>query len=172
VNVILGDARVQLDAGRKQPGQLTPVTLSSGSREIANGKDNVNRYGMIVLDAFGSDSVPIHLLTEEAIQLYLDRLDENGLLAIHISSKFMNFAPVGAAFSDAFGLHSAIRTDSHVTVEQQQAGRSPSRYMIFSRDKNLIQRFIDLDKGWQTLKSERPIRWTDEHANILDVMVW
>lgn len=169
VDVILGDARVQLDARRKQRHQFTNVTYRLG--EDANSSAN-DRYGMMILDAFGSDSVPIHLLTEEAIQLYLDSLDENGLLAVHISSKFMDFAPVGAAISKTFGLHSAIRTDRHLSESDQKAGRSPSRYMIFSRDTEAIQRFIELDNGWQPLQSSRPVRWTDEHANILDVMVW
>ena len=169
VEVILGDARVQLDARRKRMSRLTNVAWRPNSNET----QTKNRlYGMMILDAFGSDSVPIHLLTEEAVELYLDSLDENGLLAIHISSKFMNFIPVGAALSQHFGLHSAVRTDAQLTQSDRQAGRSASRYMIFSRDKETIDRFLDLKNGWQPLKSDRPVHWTDEHANILDVMIW
>ena len=169
VEVILGDARVQLDARRKRMSRLTNVAWRPNSNET----QTKNRlYGMMILDAFGSDSVPIHLLTEEAVELYLDSLDENGLLAIHISSKFMNFIPVGAALSQHFGLHSAVRTDAQLTQADRQAGRSASRYMIFSRDKETIDRFLDLENGWQPLKSDRPVHWTDEHANILDVMIW
>ena len=169
VEVILGDARVQLDARRKRMSRLTNVAWRPNSNET----QTKNRlYGMMILDAFGSDSVPIHLLTEEAVELYLDSLDENGLLAIHISSKFMNFIPVGAALSQHFGLHSAVRTDAQLTQADRQSGRSASRYMIFSRDKETIDRFLDLENGWQPLKSDRPVHWTDEHANILDVMIW
>ena len=169
VEVILGDARVQLDARRKRMSRLTNVAWRPNSNET----QTKNRlYGMMILDAFGSDSVPIHLLTEEAVELYLDSLDENGLLAIHISSKFMNFIPVGAALSQHFGLHSAVRTDAQLTQSDRQSGRSASRYMIFSRDKETIDRFLDLENGWQPLKSDRPVHWTDEHANILDVMIW
>ena len=169
VEVILGDARVQLDARRKRMSRLTNVAWRPNSNET----QTKNRlYGMMILDAFGSDSVPIHLLTEEAVELYLDSLDENGLLAIHISSKFMNFIPVGAALSQHFGLHSAVRTDAQLTQADRQSGRSASRYMIFSRDKETIDRFLDLKNGWQPLKSDRPVHWTDEHANILDVMIW
>ena len=183
VDVILGDARVQLDARRKKQSQLTNVSYSvnngndlSDDNDLSDqDRDNSptrDHYGLMILDAFGSDSVPIHLLTEEAVQLYLDSLDENGLLAIHISSKFMNFIPVGAAISQRFGLYSAVRTDAQLTQSQRQSGHSASRYMIFSRDEETIERFLNLDNGWQALKSEHPVRWTDEHANILDVMIW
>ena len=94
------------------------------------------------------------------------------MLAIHISSKFMDFVPVGAAIGQRFGLHSAVRTDAQLTQSQQKAGRSPSRYMIFSRDQETIKRFIELNNGWQPLEAKHPVRWTDEHANILDVMIW
>ncbi len=171
VEVILGDARVQLDARRHQRSQRTQVTWRPDANTTSTSNKN-DRYGMMILDAFGSDSVPIHLLTEEAIQLYLDSLNENGLLAIHISSKFMDFAPVGAATSQTFGLHSAIRTDRYVSKSDRSEGCTPSRYMIFSRDQEVIERFIDLDNGWHPLQSSRPVRWTDEHANILDVMIW
>ena len=175
IEVILGDARVQLDARRKQKSRLTNVSYSSDDAPNDRGSNHFrtpDRYGLMILDAFGSDSVPIHLLTEEAVELYLDSLDENGLLAIHISSKFMDFVPVGAAIGQRFGLHAAVRTDAQLTQSQQKAGRSPSRYMIFSRDQETIKRFIELNNGWQPLEAKHPGRWTDEHANILDVMIW
>ena len=72
-HVVLGDARLSL-------GDARPKT-----------------YGLIVLDAFSSDAIPIHLLTSEAVALYLARLAPAGVLAFHISNRYLSLAPYSGA---------------------------------------------------------------------------
>src|SRR5262249_13384494 len=79
LNIVLGDARLQLQR-------------------------TADQYGIIVLDAFSSDTIPIHLLTREAVGIYLDHLRENGILAFHISSRYFRLAPVLAAVAENRGL--------------------------------------------------------------------
>lgn len=169
VRIILGDARVKLAANRRAFSNLTEVDFDPGNTEM----DSVSeKYGLIVLDAFGSDAVPIHLLTVEAIQLYLDCLDHDGLLAIHISSKFLDLVPVGAASKEHLGLHGALRRDKPMEKEANETGRTRSTYMIMSRNEGLIESYVENGTGWEPLVSPQNVLWTDEHANILDVMQW
>ena len=175
VEIILGDARVQLKANLlKSQSGLNKVAFdsTSGSGANAEKRSDDSKYGLIVLDAFGSDSVPIHLLTVEAIELYMNCLKEDGLLAVHISSKFLDLTPVGVANAEQLGLHGAIRHDNPVPAVVSETGRFNSRYMIFARNEELVEKYLENGSGWESLKSKREVLWTDEHANILDVIVW
>ena len=61
-------------------------------------------YGLIVLDAFSSDAIPMHLLTREALRLYRDKLADGGLIAFHISNRYLDLAPVLGALARDAGL--------------------------------------------------------------------
>ena len=84
-----------------------------GSRSRALDK----RYDLIVIDAFSSDAIPVHLLTREAVAGYLARLEDNGVLVMHISNRHMELASVVAAVGAAEGLVTYLR-----------AGRSARRH--------------------------------------------
>ena len=176
VDVILGDARIQLDSIRRDiseskiesnPPFITASFDSSAREESSNGK-----YELIIMDAFGSDAIPLHLFTSEAIELYLDLLEEDGLLVFHVSSKFIDFQPVGAGIADRFNLSSAIRFDRPTAEEMKGTGRNPSNYIVMSRNKSLIESFFTSGTGWKKIDDSFKLSWTDEHANILDAMKW
>jgi spermidine synthase len=87
VRVVAGDARVSLAA-------------------VADGS-----FDLLVLDAFSSDSIPAHLLTREALALYLRKLAPRGVMAFHISNRTLDLEPVVAAAADALGLLPLVRAD-------------------------------------------------------------
>ena len=171
VNLILGDARIELNNVRSR---LAKTQYDSNFRNVAftsaKPKNAVDMlYGMIVLDAFGSDAVPLHLLTREAVALYFDLLNEDGLLAVHVSSKFIDFEPVGSGLADALGLSAIIKRDAnHPIIE----GKMASKYMIFARNRSQLAPFVAQNTGWRPLSDERSLLWTDEHGNVLDAVMW
>ena len=181
VNLILGDARIQLDSIRnsivnsslsKSKSAIKPVSFSSSKNEKEDasvGGDSY--YDLMIMDAFGSDAVPMHLMTLEAVKLYLELLDEDGLLVFHVSSKFIDFAPLGAGISEHFGLSSAIKVDLP-SDEQLKQGRNPCIYIVMSRNGDLIGKFRESNRGWREIDKSKKLIWTDEHANVLDVMKW
>ena len=69
-------------------------------------------YGLIVLDAFSSDAIPMHLLTREALRLYRDKLADGGLIAFHISNRYLDLAPVLGALARDAGLVDRVRRDA------------------------------------------------------------
>jgi len=137
--VVLGDARLRLrDAASEQ-------------------------YGLIVIDAFSADSVPAHLLTTAAFDLYLSKLSEDGVLAFHISNHFLNFEPLLSGLSRKAGLAAYIRKDS----ERNVIGRYPSVWVALSRnDKGLG--IIATDTRWRRLEGD--VVWTDDFSNILSLL--
>lgn len=172
VNVVLGDARIQLEQIRNQVSGQARESKMVQVVFPPRPKVGVKPYGLLILDAFGSDAVPLHLLTAEAMQLYFDLLPEDGLLAMHVSSKYLDFMPVGAALAEATGTHAAIRKDKVSGRESKETGRFSCNWMIFSKDQGLIDQFVKEGTDWNLLESDRRLLWTDDHANIVDAINW
>jgi hypothetical protein len=155
IDFVLGDARLKLD-------------------------ENTNpKYDLLLIDAFSSDSIPIHLLTEESVRLYEKRLAENGLLALHISNRYIQLEPVVAAIAKKVGLACRIFSDSN----EGMPGKTASSWVVLTRSEaELEPAFTDptptepLLGGtpratWVPLDSHPDVpSWTDDHADVLRVI--
>jgi hypothetical protein len=130
--------------------------------------DPGSRYGIFVLDAFGADAVPIHLLTREAVQLYLSKLAEHGILAFHISNRYLDLQKVlGNVATDAHLVALAEYDTSDI-----QAGKLPSRWVVMARTKDDLGA-LSADSRWIPLKSDPHARvWTDDYSSILTIFNW
>ncbi|UYV13270.1 MAG: fused MFS/spermidine synthase [Phycisphaera sp.] len=127
-------------------------------------------YDLIVLDAFSSDAIPVHLLTLEAFEVYLDRLADGGVLAVHISNVYLNLEPVVARAAERLGLHSTMRFDLRVPEENTGTGRYTSTWVMLSRLPDdltpLRQRTL-----WRPPMAPEGFRaWTDDRSNLLSVI--
>src|SRR5690606_18454711 len=71
-----------------------PITVETGDARLELAKDRGRAYALLVLDAFSSDAIPMHLITREAVALYRERLTDDGLIAIHISNRHLALGPV------------------------------------------------------------------------------
>jgi hypothetical protein len=142
-DIVLGDARLTL-------------TASSG------------RYGLIVLDAFSSDAVPVHLLTEEALAGYLARLDPDGVIAFHVSNRHMELASVVAAVGATQGLVAYFKEDDGAN-DFLQDYRANAQVVVMAR------RVADLGDlpsrpGWQPIES-KVTPWTDDYSDVLHAIL-
>ena len=137
--VILGDARLRL-------------------REAPAG-----RYGLLIMDAFSSDSVPAHLLTTEAMTLYLDKLSTDGMLAFHISNRYLNLEPLLSGLSRRAGLVAFIRKD----LEHNVVGRYPSIWVLMARNESALGSIVSDDR-WRPVQGD--MVWTDDFSNILSLL--
>ena len=93
-------------------------------------------HDVIVLDAFSSDSIPIHLLTREAVELYLSRLTMDGILAIHISNNHLNLRPVVAGVMRDLGLAGRVRLQN--STQNIDAGRFASHWAVLARSETAL----------------------------------
>jgi hypothetical protein len=137
--MILGDARLQL-------------------REAPAGK-----YGLLIMDAFSSDSVPAHLLTTEAMDLYLGKLAGDGMIAFHISNRYLNLEPLLSGLSKRDRLSAFIRRDE----ERSLVGKYPSVWVVMARNDAALGS-IASDSRWTRVQGD--IVWTDDFSNILSVL--
>ncbi|MCP4403102.1 MAG: hypothetical protein GY801_38070 [bacterium] len=146
VDVVLGDARIS----------LTDAPDAS--------------YDFIIQDAFSSDTIPVHLLTQEAFQVYGRKLRENGLLIFNITNRHLDLEAVLAQLFRESGFIGLIRGDAQVTKKEEAARKYPSRWVIASRNSADLD-FLQQDIRWNTLQMRSDTRlWTDDYSNILSCL--
>jgi SAM-dependent methyltransferase len=127
------------------------------------------RYDLIVLDAFSSDAIPLHLLTREALRVYLDRLGPGGVLAFHISNRHLSLAPVLARLAESE--HLATRDWLDDEGKRSFAdGKTPAEWMLMARSEGDLGP-IAADARWSAIKppTSTPL-WTDDFTNIWSVL--
>jgi len=146
--VILGDARVSMQQEFNDSGS--------------------NEFDVLVLDAFSGDSIPVHLLTEEAFDLYAKHLRDDGILAVHITNQFLDLSSIVRVASRRLGRDAIwVEDDAKRSYEN-----SNDWVLIFNN-----RRFMDSPtlRSIQTAWNEdqpRPIRWTDNFSNLFQVIDW
>lgn len=148
IDVVLGDARISL--------QQAPNS----------------RYDMIILDAFSSDAIPIHLITREALLLYLAKLKEDGILAFHISNRYLDLKPVLSSLAQDAGLIGLVQEEEHLPEKEAKAGKLPSSWVVMAHKWDVLSKLAANPK-WEKL-SGRPgeLLWTDDFTNIISVLKW
>ena len=126
-------------------------------------------YDLLIMDAFSSDSIPLHLLTREALALYIRKLAQGGLLAINISNRYLDLGPVVAALAEDAGWPGYHWEDP---FEERDAGKEPSHWAVIARQKELLEKFRK-DARWRPLEEIRGQRpWTDDFSNVLGAVKW
>lgn len=150
-------------AGRGR-GAEVEIVLGDARRSLSQRDE---RFDLLLLDAFGSDAIPVHLLTREALGRYLGRIRPGGLLAVHVSSRTVDLAPVVARLAAALGVAAVIRRDLDVPPEESaRTGRWPSVWIAIAPDEARLGRLRRA--GWEPLvpAPDAPL-WTDDHTPLL-----
>jgi SAM-dependent methyltransferase len=151
LQVELGDARIRLDAVRRERPQ--------------------ERYDVILVDAFTSDAIPVHLLTREAIRLYFEMLAPRGILALHISNRYLRLKPVVANLAEDAGLGGRLIQDGDTG---EIKGATEATWVLLARTPEDFGG-LATDARWTAVKLETEPRvgtWTDDFHNLLSVFKW
>jgi SAM-dependent methyltransferase len=127
-------------------------------------------YHLLILDAYSSDAVPVHLLTREALQLYLQKLAPGGLLLFHVSNRYLDLEPVLAALAADQGLAAFLQNDESLTEADYRSGKSPSRWIAAARQPETLA-FLQRDARWQPPQKPPGFGvWTDAHSSLLSAL--
>ena len=149
------------------------IELGDGRRRIAESPDG--RFDLIVLDAFSSDAIPVHLLTREAVALYLRKLKPEGCLALHLTNGYLALDPVVSAIAADLAVPAAVKRDASRTPEQAFEGKDYSKWAVIGRDEASLLPFREED-GWYKTPPERgaghdEFLWTDDRSNIVGLLM-
>ena len=134
--------------------------------------DQPATYDAIILDAFSSDSIPVHLLTEEAFAMYLGKLAPNGAIILNTSNRYLDVSGIVAALAERIGLHGALMPkDEAAKIVKSLPERSfPAEVVMLSRDPAVVTKVLS-QPGWQPLHATGAAVWTDDFSNILGAML-
>ncbi|MEO7111344.1 MAG: fused MFS/spermidine synthase, partial [Polyangiaceae bacterium] len=130
-----------------------------------------HQYDLIVVDAFSSDSIPAHLLTREAIALYVSKLAADGFIAVHISNRYLDLEPVFGNLAKDAKLASRTRRDFDVPQAELDAGKAMSQWLVLAPDVAHLGTIQDDARWVETRTSSQPV-WTDDFSNLLSVYRW
>jgi spermidine synthase len=145
VRVVLGDARLKLE----------------------DAPDGI--YDLIVLDAFSSDAIPVHLVTKEALELYLAKLADNGIIAFHVSNRYLDLEMVLGDLAHDAGLFSLVQ-EMKVGMADQEEFKRNSTWVVMARKAGDLKGLAD-NPRWGPLKaSGGGGLWTDDFSNIISVL--
>jgi hypothetical protein len=127
-----------------------------------------DRYDLIVLDAFSSDSIPVHLLTRDALAGYLSRLSPHGVIIAHISNRYLDLAPVVANVAHSHGLVAFIREDNSAG-DLMVTLKANARLVVMAREAGDTG---SVSASWTPLRSDpSSALWTDDYSNILGILL-
>lgn len=147
-----------------------PIVLGDARLKLHDAPDG--SYDLIVLDAFSGDMIPMHLMTREALGLYLRKLAPGGMIAFHISNLYLDLAPTLGALAHDSGLVCMAGNDSGVSQAQIDAGRFPSQWVVMARAQADLGE-LAADPRWKpaTFPPSRQV-WTDDYSNLLQTIKW
>lgn len=147
------------------PAKKIQVKLGDGRLRIAD--ENDGGFALIILDAFSSDSVPLHLLTKEAIELYVSKLAPHGLIVANISNRYVTLKNAMASVGLAAGLVPFYAED---TERSDDPGRANSNWIVLARGPEDVGGLLQ-DRRWQSLAPRSTARaFTDDFSNVLDLL--
>lgn len=129
---------------------------------------NEQLFGLLVIDAFGSDAIPWHLLTREALKLYRSRLQDRGILAFHISNRYVDLEPVLANHAHELGWTCRVATDP--SGDAIHPGKMASIWLFMASPGSLPELPYMATEPGRNKEGLRP--WTDDYANLLGVLQW
>lgn len=130
-----------------------------------------DRFGLLVIDAFSSDAIPVHLLTREALQIYRGRLDDNGLIAFHISNRYLNLLPVLAALARDANMV-CLAQEYFLKDQEKNLGNIRSHWVVLAPSRSAATKIAG-NRRWQEVTSNpRAPVWTDDFSNLLGIVEW
>jgi hypothetical protein len=128
------------------------------------------KNALLILDAYSSDQMPVHLMTREALAIYLANLAPDGILMFNISNKHFDVAPVLANAAADAGLASLMRDDTVINEREASLGKSGSSWVAMTRDRASFAG-LNRDPRWHALPVRRDLPlWTDDYSSLVRVL--
>jgi spermidine synthase len=147
IDVVMGDARLMME------------------RELE--QNNPQQFDLLALDAFSSDAIPVHLLTREAFEIYLQQMKPDGVLAVHISNRYLDLQPVVEKLADHFKLHVVTISDD----DEPDWWIYATTWMLVTRNKEILEndRIRNVSEEPEVDRSAFPL-WTDDYASLFSIL--
>ena len=142
------------------------IEIVMGDARLSLAAEPPQRYDVLLIDAFSGDAIPVHLLTAQAMELYRRHLNPNGILAFHVSNKYLELAPVVAQQAEHAGLETALITSE----ADDDAGTYESDWVLVTADRDFLAQPEIFDAA-TPIKAIPGLRlWTDDYNSLLPLL--
>ena len=142
------------------------IVLGDGRLSLAATDD---RYDVLILDAYSSEAIPLHLLSREALTVYLARLTPGGVVVFHISNRHFDLAPVVASLAQDAGVTCLVRRDDITDQAELRRGKTPSTWAVLAQTAAIAE-MIATDPRWRRVRPAVGPVWTDDHSSALSAL--
>ena len=145
----------------------TPATIETvlGDARLSMEREPPQGYDLIAIDAFSSDAIPVHLITREAMAVYLKHLKPDGVIAFHVTNRFLRLAPVVKAIADEYGLRSCLIVD-----EATESDLAKTDWVLVTRNAKLLE-LPDVAEATSAIESIPKLAvWTDSYNNLFRIL--
>jgi hypothetical protein len=155
---------------RDCPAEPVGVMLGDARLRLREASDAA--YNLLILDAFSSDSLPVHLVTREAIRLYRSKLAEGGILAFNLSNRYLDLDPLMGRQAEDSGLVCRIGYDLSISPEERRAGKQPSIWAVMGASESDLGSLAS-DPRWRPPRARVDSRpWTDDYSDVTRYLRW
>ena len=166
------DARV-MDIARTQFTYLgdsaATIELALGDARLTLERDPPQNFDVLAVDAFSSDAIPVHLITREALGTYLRHMKPDGIVAFHVSNRFLDLIPVVGRIAAENGVHAVLVSDD--PDEDEDPRRSRTDWVLVSRNPAALERAEIVARKPEAIEDRPEWRtWTDDYSNLIQIL--
>ncbi len=141
------------------------IQVVPGDARLSLERDAATQFDVLLVDAFSGDAIPIHLLTREAFELYLRHLRPHGVLALHVSNKYLDLEPVVRAAAGSLGLSTA----TVVNTADETNEIYTATWVLVARESSELPVQSPVI-AWSKVPQKNPQPWTDDYSNLLEIL--
>ena len=145
------------------------IELALGDARLALEREPPQSFDVLAVDAFSSDAIPVHLITKEALGVYLKHVKSDGIVAFHVSNRFLELIPVVARLAKEHGAHAVLVNDD--PDDDDESLRSKSDWVLVSRDPEALKKQAIVEGGAVPAEDRAGWRtWTDDYSNLIQIL--
>jgi SAM-dependent methyltransferase len=151
---------------------VAPPRIVLGDARLSLAAEPDRQFDLLILDAYSSDAIPVHLVTREALALYLRKLAPGGHLAFHISNTHLDLEPVLADLARDAHVACLTREDLLIAKQEFASGKAASVWVVMARNADELVKLMQ-DPRWRPSHGhDRPVVWTDDYSSLLSILRW
>jgi len=141
------------------------IEIALGDARLNMEREPPQGYDVLAIDAFSSDSIPVHLVTREAMAVYLRHIKPGGIIAFHVTNRFLQLAPVVKEIADEYRLRAVLIID-----DSDHDGLAKTDWVLVTRDPQLLERpeIASVSSEIKQIRGLRP--WTDDYNNLFQIL--